>query len=284
MINNKTSIFIFVVLFILIMYTCLIIAEDINISLETNASLCLNNSKIILSQLINDGFSYQRVNDSLKQLETDYNIQMILKEKKNKYDFSRVIAECEDINRIKDLAYSSKDELNALNKFYNESVSGLNTSQIDQIISEAKREMINERYEKIEDIVQRAYNEITNAQASQTTLNLFYSATTRGIKNFLNKNWKFLLAILIILIIAFIIYKKTIFVYILRKKMVKLELRKETIKKIMMKTQKDYFQLGIISEGEFAIKMNKLGELVRDIERQIPLLNEELAKINKVKQ
>jgi len=160
MINNKTSIFIFVVLFILIMYTCLIIAEDINISLETNASLCLNNSKIILSQLINDGFSYQRVNDSLKQLETDYNIQMILKEKKNKYDFSRVIAECEDINRIKDLAYSSKDELNALNKFYNESVSGLNTSQIDQIISEAKREMINERYEKIEDIVQRAYNEI----------------------------------------------------------------------------------------------------------------------------
>ena len=47
-----------------------------------------------------------------------------------------------------------------------------------------------------------------------------------------------------------------------------------------MKTQREYFNEGSISEGTFNIKIKKLAELVRDIERQIPLLQEGLAKID----
>ena len=50
-----------------------------------------------------------------------------------------------------------------------------------------------------------------------------------------------------------------------------------------MKIQKDYFQEGKIPEGEYNIKTKKYAELIRDIDRQIPLLQEELAKFQSTK-
>jgi hypothetical protein len=51
-----------------------------------------------------------------------------------------------------------------------------------------------------------------------------------------------------------------------------------------MQCQKNYFQFGTLPEGEYNIKIKKYAELVRDIDRQIPLLQEEMAKLKMSKE
>ena len=48
----------------------------------------------------------------------------------------------------------------------------------------------------------------------------------------------------------------------------------------MQKTQKEYFQKGSLSESGYQIRSKNFADLVRDIDRQIPLLEEKLIKAN----
>lgn len=253
--------------------------KDLNSTIEQKAVLCLKQSKQDFIELEKEGFSVQRVNDSLRQLENLFNSQVVLKEKKRNYDFSLVLPYCGDIKQLKGLAFNSRDELIALKKFYSESVSGLNTSSIDEIINETEREIKNERYEKISPLIEKAYKEIINVKSRQTTLNIFYETTTKSLKKFLYRNWKYLVSAFVFFIIMYFIYKKTILKWIIKRKIKNLELRKNTLKNMIMETQRDYFQHGKISEGVFNTKTKKLAELTRDIDRQIPLLHESLAKL-----
>ena len=257
-----------------------------SISMENSALLCLNESEQSLLQLQTEGFSVLRVNDTLKQLEELLNAQLLLKEKKKVTDFSLVLQYCKDISSVKALAFKSRDDLDALKKFYNESFgldinsNIINTSKIDSMINEADQEMKNERYEKIGPLIDKTYTEIINLKSQQTTLNLFYETTTRSVGKIIYKNRYIILSVVLLLIIFFFIYKKAIYKWILQRKINNLELRKKTLKDLIMKTQREYFNEGSISEGTFNIKIKKLAELVRDIERQIPLLQEGLAKID----
>jgi len=70
---------------------------------------------------------------------------------------------------------------------------------------------------------------------------------------------------------------------IIENKINNLELRRKTLQGLMKKTQLDYFQNGIISEGNFNLRTKKFAEFIRDIDREIPLLKEDLVKINRKK-
>lgn len=253
--------------------------KSLNLSIEQKSALCLNESKHILQKLKNENFSILRVNDSLKQMEDLHNAQIILKEQKKPYDFSAAIPYCNEIKKIEKLAFISRDDLNALKKFYSESLEGLNKTLIDSMIADVEQEIANERYEKVNSLIDKTYKEIINEKAKFTTFNVFYENTTRSIGKFFNKNKHWILGILIFLILILVFYKKTISKWILKRKINKLELRKKTLKELIMGTQKSYFNEGSISEGTFNIKTKKLAELIRDIDRQIPLLQEELARL-----
>jgi hypothetical protein len=257
---------------------------DQNISIESQASNCINESVSLLYDLIDNNFVIDRVNDSLTQAQNLYQSQAILKEKKQNYDFSLVIPHCKDILKIHDDALDAKDEYIALLKFYNDSITPeLNTSSVDKTLSEIKIEIANERYENVKVMIDKAYEQIINIKSSQTTLNLFYRSTTRGIGALVRENWVFIISIFFVFLILIFIYFNTIKRLIIKRKVKNLEVRKTTLKSLIMKTQKDYFQSGGMSESTYTLKIKKFAELVRDIERQIPLLNEEIAKINQKK-
>ncbi|MCD6476788.1 MAG: hypothetical protein J7K26_01310, partial [Candidatus Aenigmarchaeota archaeon] len=76
---------------------------------------------------------------------------------------------------------------------------------------------------------------------------------------------------------------KIIKIYLIKRKIEILESEKNTLKKLIANTQRDYFEKGILSDVDYHIKIHKFGELIRDIDRQIPLLKEEIAKIQKLK-
>jgi hypothetical protein len=247
---------------------------------QQNALFCLNESQEIMNNMINDNFSVLRINDSLKEIKALYEAQTILKEKKSKYDFSVVFLYCLDIENVSKNAYDLMDQYVALKKFYNDSITNdMNTSLIDSTINSIENEFKSERYENIKPLIDKGYQDITNIKTSSTTLNLFYRATSRSIKDFFIANWTIVLGVLIILIIFFFVYQKTIAKWIIKRKISKLEFRKDTIKELIMKTQRDYFEKGSMSEGNYMIRTKKFAELVRDIERQIPLLREQLMRV-----
>ena len=139
--------------------------------------------------------------------------------------------------------------------------------------------MTNERYEKVDPFIDKAYEEIANIKASQTTLNLFYDATTQSIKKIFIKNWKVMSAVSFLLIILLLTYRIKISKLLIRRKINKLILRKSILKKLIIDIQKQYFTDGSISEGMYTIKTKKFAELIRDVDRQIPLLQEEMTKL-----
>ena len=250
-------------------------------SIETQASLCLNESRQILNNMVGDNFSVVRINDSFRQIYSLYWAQMILKEQKSKYDFSSVIPYCNELKNVSIIAYDSRDSYDALKKFYSEYVtSDMNTSSIDSIMNDIEIELKNERYENVKPLVDKGYSEIINIKTSSTTLNLFYKSTTSGIKYFFLENWLIIAIVILVLLVLFFIYKKTISKWIIKGKISALERRKSTLKELIMKTQKDYFEKGLISDGNYAIRTKKFAELIRDIERQIPLLREDLMRVD----
>ena len=254
--------------------------EIINVN-KKNAEECIVNSNKIIEEMENQNFSTQRVEDNLEYIKIIYSSQVILESNGRAFDYTLVNPYCEEIKLIKENAYLANDDLKALEKFYEDILvkNNYNTTSVDEIMDEIKLEIINERYEKVPQLTREAYEEISNIESSSTTLAIFYEATTRGIKNFVKKNWMFLLAGLLIFSITFILFQKTISRYILLKKLSNLKLRREHLKKIVSKTQREYFQEGKISEQTFRIKTKKLTELVRDIDREIPLIQEGLAKL-----
>ncbi|MBI2629806.1 hypothetical protein HYW76_01770 [Candidatus Pacearchaeota archaeon] len=251
-----------------------------NVSLEKQAVVCLNESAQIIEEMRAEGFNVIRVNDSFIQAQNSFSVQMSLKEKNKSHDFSLVLPYCKEIEDIKDIAISSLDELTALKKFYNDSVvEGMNTTSVDKLIINIEEEIKNERYEQVKALVDQAYQELINIQSSYTTLNLFYESTTRSLKIFLYKNWIIILSILVILAIFLFIYKRNITRWMIKRKINKLELRKKTLKGLIVQAQEGYFEKGTLSEANYNIRINKFAELVRDIDRQIPLLMEELSRV-----
>lgn len=282
--KNLKLIFIISLLLVVTHVSFVVSLENKNktITIEEQAILCVNESKLILNELKSENFSVLRINDSLKQALNILDTQKFLKAKQGKYDFSPVLPFCNEIKKIREMAFESRDDLNALKTFYKETITeSMNSSSADLLINEIESEIQRERYEKVKPLVESAYNEIADIKTSQTTLNLFYKTTTRNIKDFFMDYWKIIVLSLIFLIILFIIYQKTISKWWIKRKIDQLEMRKTTIKNLMMKTQHDYFETGNMSESSYEIRTKKFAELIRDLDRQIPLLRMELIKIDK---
>ena len=133
---------------------------------ETDAFLCINQSREIMVRMINEGFNVLRINDSLRQAESNFEAQKILKSKKRNYDFSLVKEYCLEISKIETEAYLARDEFNSLLKFYNDFIDKkMNASSVDAIILEISNEIKDERYENVKSLVEKTYSEIIKVQS-----------------------------------------------------------------------------------------------------------------------
>jgi hypothetical protein len=280
---GESYFFILVLAFLFLPFTSSLTNSTDNYFKESQ--ICLNSSEQIMIEMISAGFSVNRLNDSIKEARSIYDSQLILKEKKKSYDFFKVVSTCESISNLRDEAKMARDSLDSLTKFYYGTISKeLNTSSIDVLIEGIKGEIRDERYENVEGLIEKTYTEIANVQAAQSTLSIFYKSTGNQLKRFLFKNFKIILVVILVISILFLIYRVRIMAYLLNKKIERLKLRKDTIKNLIMQCQKNYFQFGTLPEGEYNIKIKKYAELVRDIDRQIPLLQEEMAKLKMSKE
>ncbi|MBU2576397.1 MAG: hypothetical protein KKF50_01615 [Nanoarchaeota archaeon] len=270
-----------IVVLIVLVFSLNFISAAENLTNEELAIVCVENSQKILDDLSAANFSVQRINDTLKEAVSLFEAQIILKERRKAYDYSLVLPYCAQIEKNYENAFEARDAFEALFSFYNESISDeMNSSSIDAIISEIANELETERYEKVEPLIEMGYNEISDVRTSYTSLNLFYRSTTRGLKDFFIDNWKTFAIAIGVIIILFFIYHNTVRRWNIKRKISGLEIKKGVLKKLIQDMQKGYFEEGNISERDYTIRTKKFSELIRDIDRQIPLLKEEFVKID----
>ncbi len=277
--------FIAIELFLLIIYFVLILGfvSAQNENTKENAELSLSNITKLMQEMNLSGFNVLRINDILKDTRQIYDVQIILKTKGRKTDFSRVFQYEEEVSRLKELAFQAKDELFSLEKSLEKlKEQGIDVSEGEKIIQEVKQRINNEEYEKAVELAESAREKIAEIESSSTGLKIFYRATKRTLLDLLKENYIGILSGVFILVLMYVLFRKRIMRFLIKRKIKKLELRKSNLKKLIQETQKQYFQDGAISEGIYNIRVKKFAELTRDIERQVPLLEEELAKLKEV--
>ncbi|MBU3896786.1 MAG: hypothetical protein KJ697_02530 [Nanoarchaeota archaeon] len=233
-----------------------------------------------IKEMVVANFSTNKVNDTYLLAKQDFDSKVILEQRLIDVKYDTVLSKTAEIKLSRDSAFSTNDELNALRMFL-EPYKDKNLTNTFALYEEAKEEFEDERYDESMMAIQECYNEISVEQSAQTTLKVFYDNTRKSMRNFLIDNWQYiLLSIAIVTIIGVITYNR-LSIYLIKRRIRHFELEKIVLKELIKDTQSQYFDKGKISETDYHIKIKKFAELIRDIERQIPLLQEQLAKASK---
>lgn len=280
--NKKIALLISIVILAIALSSLTSAADNSTTATRALAEKCLNDSINIMSQLDKDGFNTVRINDTLK-ITDELLKEQIVKEKKNlTRDYTSIILSCDSLENIKLLAYEAKDGLFVLNKEYTDfkiksQNYEINTTEVDILMKTLNQSMNDERYENVIEQISIVSNKMVEMQSSATALNSFYKATSRGIKQIVQDNLTLIIVFFVILIALLIFYKFYLKKRILQNKIARLEVEKKVLQDMIKRIQREYFEQGKMAEGEYNIRTKKFAELIRDIERQIPLLKEEIA-------
>ena len=224
-----------------------------------------------------------RVNESYQDAVQLYAAQTALERTSKKADFNLVIRYATNVNDVKKIAFKADDELKIFLENYNSISEEVNLSEMDEDYNAIINSFNSERFEDTLELIDVGYERLSEVQSSQTTIKLFYSATSRSVKVFLKDNWLWLVTSFIATLLFLLIFKTALSKLQTLRKMKHLDLQKNTINYLIKNLQKSYFKTKKTSELEYRIKLKKFNEMILDINRQIPLLKEEMIKLTKKK-
>lgn len=248
---------------------------------STQAKALILNAEKCLEEMQNREINVVRANESLQQAWQLYSAQIALEENRRTADYKLVNQSALEVCHIKDIAFNAQDEMIIFDKTWNSASKDFNLSSISKTYDDIHKSFVQERFEDTSTLINQGYITLSNFESSQTALNVFYAATTKPIKDFFVKNWKILSAIIILIILLLIIFWKTIKKAVIQNKLNDMYARKSAIDKLVKKIQYDYFKKKTMSETEYNVKIKTFGDMTREIDRQLPEIREQLAKIDK---
>ena len=265
-----------VTMFLLSLNICSALSNESTQALEK-----LETAKDCYNEMISQKVPISRANVSLQSTINSYEAQLALEEKFRKPDYSITEKSSENVCYIKKISIEARDELEIFQTTYDSTQETINLSSMDSDYQKIILSFNEERFEDTIELIDKGYSLLSEIESSQTTLKLFYSSTTISAKQFLEDNWRKLSIGLIIFIAVLIVFWKAIKKIRVYRKIKHLEIQKNTLKELVGELQKKYFKSQGISEAEYRIKLERFKEMIRDINRQIPLLKETLIKLNK---
>jgi len=250
---------------------------QINAQDRNETSIALEEAREAIQKTNSSNFKIVRVTDILITAEQLFEAQNALEERKGDADYSLVIERTEEIKNILKQQLETADELTALEEVL---VDVGDKSMAFKKFEDAKKEFQNERYEKIPELIEEAYQIIEEEKAIETKVRSFYAASSKSVIDFFIINWMKLTASALIIMLLYLFTHKRIKTFFINRKIKNLEFEKEILQKIIKKSQDEYFHLFKIPQELYYIRVKKFGELIRDIERQVPLLIEERERLN----
>ncbi len=272
-------------LILLVLFLCFLVptvlaeenlTEEVELSEEAlEIQNLLNIAEEDLIQLQEEGINTLRYNDSLILAKNFYEAIVTAEKKGEKTDYINVRTKIDDLKNIKQKAFLALDELKALELAINQT-EGINFTPVLELYQQAENEFKTERFELSLERIEETYEKISEEKAFQTKVKTFYNATSRGLLSFLKKSWKVILITLLVLTSGYFLFHKKIEKTIIHVKIKNLERRRNSVSRLIAETQKRYFEEGELGDQNYHIRTKKYTELVRDINRQIPLLREKL--------
>jgi hypothetical protein len=252
-----------ITLLLLIPLVCSITQEEIQILIQSAEERAI--------EMHRNNINTIRYNDTLLLAKQLYLLQL----ETNNSDFSQVKNKLDELEEIYHKSYQCLDELRALKSTIDQT-EGIDLEPVMELYRQSEEEFHSERYEQCLSKIEQTYEKLSEMEAVETKLRVFYEVTSRSLKTFLKARWKEITIVALSILIIYLLTRKHISNLILTNRIKSLEIRKKSIKKLVQKTQKEYFEDGKISEATYKIRTKKYGELIRDINRQIPLLREQL--------
>jgi hypothetical protein len=267
----------FILLVVLFSFSFALAAE--NLTQQQIAQNCLNSSRLIIDGLNQTNISPIRFEDMYSKAESLYSAQSIVLERSKKADFKTIILYCDQIVELRETATEAIDSFSVFLSFYNETINrNMDTTSIDKIVSQISGEISGERYENVLALIDEGYKQVGIVRSEQTALALAYSATAKRLKDFVIQNWLEILIVFCVLLAFYLFYRTKISLWILERKLKLLNIRRESLRKLLGDTQKLYFQDGKISDNDYRVRVKNFSDLVRDIDRQIPMVQADIAK------
>ena len=245
-----------------------------------NASNSIKTAEGIMSDMLQKGFNIASINDSISEAKQLYIVQVMEEQKNQTANYDLIIRKTSYVLQTRDKAYKANDELTIL-KSRLDSTKGINLTEINSIYDSAKTEFNNERYDLVLELVNNAYSKLSEAEAEASYGNAIINAVQTTFIGFFKNNWKILLLITFIAVGTLIFTWRKIKLYKIDRKIIRLGNEKKVLISLIKKAQIDYFEKKNLSETAYHIKLQKFSELIRDIDRQIPLLTEEQLKLKR---
>jgi len=243
---------------------------------RTEAEMALNMSIEHMRQMQEAGFHTTRINDTLADAVQMFKAQTVLEDSGGVPDYSLVTRITGDIESMKNKAFRIYDELQALEMMTGE-LEGEDTGLVS-VIEEARTEFGDERYDESLVLIEKAYDKISEEQSLNARLSFILENAGKNIVTFLAANWLLIVLSLTVLVVFLAAFHNALSRMRIRRRIRKLEIKKDVLNDMIKQLQHEYFELGKTSEDAYRIKMKKFNEMLRDIEREKPLLNESLEK------
>ena len=151
---------------------------------------------------------------------------------------------------------------------------GVDTEIAKDLFSQTTQAFEEERYEDARALWEKTNNELEAKKADLNSLR----AISKASKNFVQRNWWWLLILCVILsILGWYAYKKYI-IYNAKKKIKYFTAEKKTITELMKKAQREHFEAGSLPASIYKIRMDKYRDKLLEIKRSLPVLRSIIKK------
>lgn len=205
--------------------------------------------------------------------------QTALERSGGKPDYSFAVQKVSEIEAIEQSSFALNDELKALGKRIDGADPNADLTETRKLLGEAKAEFSDGRLDNAKALINRAYEEVSSAEADAVHSRTMVESTRRNIETFLSENWKTMLAAIAGALIFFFLFQRHIRRFLANARLKSLIREREVVESMLKALQKDYFGKKSVTELTYHIKTKQYGDVIRNINRQLPLVKEEIKKI-----
>jgi len=260
--------FVFITAFLLVPY---VTAQTQNETLQS-----LKTTEQDIQQMKDAGFNTLRVEDLLTEAKNLFDAQSALEKQGGKPDYSFVITRTTEISSIKEKAFQAKDELAAL-EIAIAKLEGFDISPVNGLLTQVKQAFEAGRFEEAIEKMDETYQKISELQAATTRVSALLDAWRASLTAFVTENWLWLIIAGILIVIFVFVFGKRVSVYLIKRKIQRLNFEKQVIQNLIKDAQEKYFS-GEMPENTYYIKIAKYAELTREVNRQLTVLDSKLKR------
>ncbi|MCX6770840.1 MAG: hypothetical protein NTX79_02180 [Candidatus Micrarchaeota archaeon] len=244
---------------------------------DTLAKLLAANASI--AKMRNAGLPSQNAMDTYMLAKQWFGGQEAIELSGGRPNYGFALQKITEINDLEQGTYQVNDDLKALAERISTADSGANLTSTKALVADAAQEFRDGRIDKAKALIIQAYDEVTNAEFQAVHSRTIGESARRTIENFLADNWKTIVNLAAAALILFFLFQKQIRKALVSARLKSLIRERAVIESMLKSLQKEYFEKKSVTELTYRVKTKKYGDIIRNINRQLPLLKEQLRRI-----